>query len=82
MDTSNKDEKPKIVASIDVNVHWPKIEKNTWLEESIQDHFQCVLCGTELEFKHKTDFVTQIVCEDAHCPNCKIRNRQSTHSLQ
>ncbi|MGZ3723396.1 MAG: hypothetical protein ACXVA9_10725 [Bdellovibrionales bacterium] len=82
MDTSNKDEKPKIVASIDVNVHWPKIEKRAWLEESIQDHLQCVLCGTDLMFKHKTDFVTQIVNEDAHCPHCNIRNRQSTHSLQ
>jgi hypothetical protein len=82
MDTSNKGEKPKIVATIDVNVHWPKIEKRDWLEENLQDHLQCVLCGTDLVFKHKTDFAVQVVSEDAHCPHCNIRNRQTTHGLQ
>ncbi len=82
MDTSEKGDKPKVIATIDVNVHWPKIEKRTWLEETLNDHFHCVLCGTDLAFKHKSDFVTQVVTEDAHCPNCNIRNRQSVHSLQ
>jgi hypothetical protein len=82
MDTSNKGEKPKVIATIDVNVHWPKIQKRDWLEESIQDHTQCVLCGTDLQFAHKTDFVEQTVSEDAHCPQCNIRNRQSAHRLQ
>ena len=82
MDTSNKDEKPKVVASIDVNVHWPKIDKRAWLEESLQDHLQCVLCGTDLQFQHKSDFILQTVTEDAHCPHCNIRNRQSNHILQ
>jgi hypothetical protein len=82
MDTDNKDTKPKVVATIDVNVHWPKIEKRAWLDEELQDHFQCILCGTDLEFKHKADFVTGIVVEDASCPHCKVRNRQSKHSLQ
>jgi hypothetical protein len=78
----NKIDKSKVVATIDVNVHWPKIERREWLEQVLQDHLQCVLCGTDLEFKHATDFVAQTVCEDAHCPTCKIRNRQSLHSLQ
>lgn len=80
MDTSDKG--PKVIASIDVNVHWPKIERGVWLEECLQDHLSCVLCGTDLEFKRKTDFVGQTVTEDAHCPRCNIRNRQSTHRLQ
>ncbi len=82
MDASNKDQKPKVVTTIDVNIHWPKIEKRDWLEETLADHFECVLCGTELQFKHATDFVTQIVTENAHCPQCNVRNRQHTYSLQ
>lgn len=82
MDTSNKGDKPKVIANIDVRVQWPKLNTRDWLEESIQDHLLCVLCGSGLEFAHKTDFVAQVVTEDAHCPQCKVRNRQSAHRLQ
>lgn len=74
MDTSNKDEKSKVIAQIDVNVHW--------IEDSVNDHLNCVLCGSELIFKHKTDFVAQTVVEEACCGFCKVRNRQSDHTLQ
>ena len=40
MDNSNKNDKPEIIATIDVNIHWPKIERRAWLDESIQDHLQ------------------------------------------
>ena len=79
----NKNEKPKVVATIDVNIQWPpKVSKKQWLEESIDDHLQCVLCGTSLSFKHKTDFISGVVNEEAHCAACGVRNRQSTYSLQ
>lgn len=80
MDTSDKSAKPKIVSSIDINIQWP--DRKAWLDESIDDHLNCVLCGGALKFVHKTDFVTQIVNEDAHCPSCHVRNRQSSHTLQ
>ncbi|MBX3023264.1 MAG: hypothetical protein KF799_16440 [Bdellovibrionales bacterium] len=80
MDTS--DNKPKTIATIDINLVVPKISKNEWMQESLQDHLQCVLCGTALEFKHKTDFIAQTVSEDAHCPSCQVRNRQTSHRLQ
>lgn len=79
MDTSDK---PKTIATIDVNLHWPKIEKKDWMAETLSDHFHCVLCGSELVFKHATDFVEQLVAEEAHCPGCKVRNRTSAHRLQ
>jgi hypothetical protein len=79
MDTTNK---PKTIATIDVNVHMPKVGKKEWLQESLEDHFHCVLCGSELEFQHKTDFILQTVTEDAHCPACHVRNRQTAHILQ
>ncbi len=78
MDTS---EKPKTIATIDINLV-PKVSKDDWRQEVLQDHFQCVLCGTALTFRHKTDFITQIVTEDAHCPSCQVRNRQASHRLQ
>ena len=79
----NKNEKPKIVASIDVNVQFvPKVSKKAWLEESIDDHLQCVLCGTHLNFTHKADFIAGTVHEEAHCASCGVRNRQSDYILQ
>lgn len=79
MDTTNK---PKTIATIDVNLVMPKVSKTEWMQETLNDHLQCVLCGTELSFKHKTDFIAQSVTEDAHCPACQIRNRQTSHRLQ
>lgn len=74
--------KSKTVATIDINVHLPKVESKAWLEESIADHFTCVLCGTDLVFRHKTDFINQSVSERAHCPSCGIKTRESSHTLQ
>lgn len=83
MDTSNKNDKAaKTIATIDVNLTIPKIDKKAWREEALDDHFQCVLCGTHLVFKHKTDFIAQSVVEEAHCEQCGVRNRHSTFSLQ
>lgn len=82
MDQSNKGEKPKVIATIDVKVHWPKISKRDWLEESLDSHLHCVLCGTDLLFDHKTNFIDQMVLENAKCPHCNIRTRQSDHRLQ
>ncbi len=82
MDTSNKSDKAKTVALIDVNLTMPKVSKQTWMEESVNDHLQCVLCGSMMTFKHKTDFLTGTVCEDAHCTACGVRNRQSNYILQ
>lgn len=78
MDTSSK---AKTIATIDINIT-PALGKREWLRESLEDHFHCVLCGSALVFSHKTDFVSQIVAEDAHCPACRVRNRQSSHRLQ
>ena len=80
MDTS--DNKPKTIATLDVNLVIPKISKRDWMEEVLNDHLQCVLCGSALSFKHKTDFIEQTVTEDAHCPSCQVRNRQTAHRLQ
>jgi hypothetical protein len=82
MDTSNKNEKPKTIATIDVNIQWPKIESRDWIEESVNDHNNCVLCGTPLTFKHHTNFADHTVAEDANCQGCRIRSRQTVHTLQ
>jgi hypothetical protein len=80
MDNSNNDNKSKVVTSIDINIQWPS--RKAWLDESIDDHLNCILCGGALQFAHKTDFITGVVTEDAHCPSCKIRNRQASYGLQ
>ncbi len=82
MDTSNKSNKDKVASSAELNLPWPKIEKQAWIDESIDNHLNCVLCGTVLLMTHKTDFIHQAVHEEADCPNCKIRTRQSDYRLQ
>ena len=79
MDTN---EKPKTIATIDVNLTVPKVSKEEWIDESIHEHLNCILCGTELSLSHHTDFVNQTVSEEAHCKGCKVRNRQSSYRLQ
>lgn len=79
MDTTNK---PKTISTIDINLHMPKVSQREWLETAMEDHLQCVLCGSALTFAHKTDFILGTVAEDAHCPGCRVRNRQSLHTLQ
>lgn len=81
MDASDNN-KPKTVATIDVNLPPPKVDAKEWLAESVSEHFHCVLCGGELNFKHKTDFVELTVAEEAHCPSCNVRNRHSDYVLQ
>lgn len=72
--------KPKVVSTIEVNVQWP--DRKAWLEESIDDHLNCVLCGGALKFSHQTDFLALKVVEEAHCPTCHVRNRQTAYGLQ
>lgn len=78
MDASQKS---KTIASLDINLV-PAVSPREWLQESLDTHLNCVLCGTPMKFEHKTDFIAQAVTEDAHCPICRVRNRQTSHRLQ
>ncbi len=80
MDTSSKRDKPEIIAQIDIQ--WPEVKTQDWMDEYLSDHFNCVLCGSTMTFKHKTDFVAQTVNEEAHCHSCGVRNRQDLFTLQ
>jgi DNA-directed RNA polymerase subunit RPC12/RpoP len=73
--------KPKTIHTIEVNFT-PKVTRRQWLDEETSQHVSCTLCGTSLIFKHKVAHVEQTVHEEANCPSCRIRSRQSTHSLQ
>lgn len=79
MDTSDKN---KTSGPTEINLTVPKVDKVTWMEESVNDHLMCVLCGAAMTFKHKTDFIAGTVCEDAMCGSCGVRNRQSNYILQ
>ena len=48
----------------------------------IEDQNFCCLCGTKLAFKHKVDFLTLKVQEEADCPSCRIRMKNKEHVLQ
>ena len=73
--------KPKTIATIDVNLV-PTVSSRQWLEESVADHLSCILCGSSLEFTHNVSYVEGLVREEANCPSCRTRGRQSLHALQ
>lgn len=79
---NRKKDSGNVIAQIDVNVKMPVLSARDWMSESIDEHLNCVLCGTSLEFYHKVDHIEQKVQEEAHCPHCNVRNREAAHSLQ
>ncbi len=48
----------------------------------IDDQNHCCLCGSKLVFKHKIDYLSFDVREDADCPSCGIRLKTRNHRLQ
>lgn len=48
----------------------------------IADQNQCCLCGSKLVFKHKIDYLSLQVREDADCPTCCVRLKTKSHGLQ
>ena len=79
---SRMDNKSKTIATIDVNLQITGLEPRDWIQETVEEHLNCMLCGTTLEFKHTVNHIEQHVHEEAHCPGCNIRNRTQAHTLQ
>jgi len=82
MDSSEKTNKSQTVATIDVNLRYPDFSEMNWNEEALYDHLHCCLCGSELKFVHKTNRLQNFVTEEAACPSCKIKTRESSHNIQ
>lgn len=59
-----------------------KMTQADWTEQSVQEYLNCVLCGSEYTFYHKTDFTFMTVDEEAHCPLCNVRGSKHQHLLQ
>jgi nitrate/TMAO reductase-like tetraheme cytochrome c subunit len=56
-------------------------EKNEY-EAIIEDHNFCCLCGTRLDFRHKVDYETLTVNEEAQCPSCRVPHKPREYVLQ
>ncbi|GEM_PF-1502915 len=82
MDSSEKTSKPQTIATIDVNIQFPNFSEMNWNEEALYDHLHCCLCGSELQFHHKANRVQNFITEEASCPSCKIKTRESAHTIQ
>ena len=67
--------KEKIIAEFNI------VELN-FREQYLEEYNNCILCGSELEYSHDTDFIYQVVEEKAHCPHCKIESKNQSHKLQ
>lgn len=49
--------------------------------EFIISQNNCILCGTVLELRHIADEQAISIKEEAHCPECDVRTRAKTYSL-
>lgn len=52
------------------------------MEFAVEDHNTCCLCGSELKFQHRIDYLTLEVKEESHCPSCRIQMRSRDYVLQ
>ena len=50
--------------------------------QKVESYNNCDLCGSELDFTHVTNFISQDVLEEASCPHCKIQTKKVAHPLQ
>ena len=51
-------------------------------EAVLEDQNRCCLCGTDLKFQHKVDYMTMKIEEKSNCPSCQIELRQKDFTLQ
>lgn len=62
----------------------PRYEKteNTFQKAFIALQCNCVLCATQLELKLTSEENSIEVKEEAFCPQCNIRMRSKSHTVQ
>lgn len=58
-------------------------EKDSTQRQSkfLKNHNHCSLCGSVLQFHHRTDFSKNKVQEKGSCPDCRIHSRVFEGSL-
>jgi hypothetical protein len=79
---STDPENPTLDLGAPVSLHLNAMTQEDWREQYMEDHFQCCLCGQNLNFSHVTNFSTLEVAEEAHCMSCKIRAKKHQYVLQ
>lgn len=47
----------------------------------LKKHNHCGLCGSVLQFHHRTDFSKNVVHEKANCAECRVHSRVIEGSL-
>jgi len=47
----------------------------------LKKHNHCSLCGSVLQFQHRTDFSKNTVQEKANCAECRVHSRLIEGSL-
>jgi hypothetical protein len=51
-------------------------------EDIIETMESCYLCGSKLQFSHRTDYLALQVHEEAKCSQCGIKSKVSSFILQ
>jgi transcription elongation factor Elf1 len=75
MDGQSKENSPKIIAQFNI------VESHSPREQFLEEYHHCPLCGTELIYAHVTNFIQEMVKEEAFCSACNIRTKANEHKL-
>lgn len=50
-------------------------------QEFVSAQNRCVLCNNPLELSHEPSEDKSTIKEEAHCPQCDLRNRRKVHAV-
>ncbi len=64
------------------DIHYYEKTENTFQKAFVSLQCNCALCASNLEIKIIASDIVNEIREEAHCPQCKIRLRSKSHSLQ
>jgi len=56
-----------------------EVERREAFKEAVNN---CPYCYSPMKFQVEIDFLSNVITEDCHCPQCGQQVRTETHSLQ
>ncbi len=67
---------------MDKNKILSRYEHESLEKKFLDEEENCILCGEKLMFVHISNFIHNLIEEEASCTSCGIKNKKQQHSLQ
>lgn len=60
--------------------YFERVEKSVH-QEFINSENNCILCSSALELRHVRELDSNTIKEEAHCPQCELRTRAKSFTM-